>query len=142
MSDTINDIVFGKMDYKYGWEKIEKINFWGKAISLRIVASAFDKHDINEKQRENYKYFTVSTDEVSKKSLEAVKKYLIDHRSEYKISENVDDAYIRKTLMPQTVVFQEDGSFGVLCDSIIDVENGIGVQVKPDYVVGPQDILL
>jgi hypothetical protein len=144
MADMVNDLVFGNMEYNHGWYKAEKINFWGEDVEVRVVASSFGKKEINQSQRDNYQFFKSTINDISRQSMEALKKYLSENARIYEIEPNADLDYarIKQLVTPGTIIFQSDGSFGILCDSPLDEEHGIGIQVKPNYEVGPQDILL
>jgi hypothetical protein len=144
MNNKINDAVFGEMEYSHGWKKSEEIKFWDECRDLKIIASAFAGNAINDIQRANYEFFKSEISEISKCSLEAVKEYMVRlsgelHDISYK---SLTDVYVKGIVKPTSVIFQEDGSFGLLCDFDWDNEHGLGVQIKPEYKAGTQDILL
>ena len=145
MISRINDSAFGDMQYKHNWYKTEEINFWHQDVQVRIIASASSGQGITEIQRENYLFFKSNTKDISSKSFNELKAYLLRVATDLQNSgmEQVsDDVLTKDIVLLKSVIFQKDGSFGLLCDFQWDIENGLAIQIKPEYKVGPQDILL
>lgn len=142
--ETINDTIFGEMAYKHGWYKMQRIKFWGVETELKLVASAYTGQEINDVQRQNYILFMNNLAEISEKTYDAVKKYLEKYHDD--VTENLTESYISldvsKLVKPITVLFKNDGIYGMLCDCLWDEEHGLAIQIKPIIDVGPQDMIL
>jgi hypothetical protein len=144
MSDSVVDEVFGEMVYDYGWKKTEKIDLWGRTYEVIVTAPAFSKKPINDVQRDRYKYFKAEREDISKRSLAALKEYLlaVSEQIRGEAYKQITDVMALGVARPRGVIFQMDGSWGILCDFEWDDEHGIGIQVGPELKVGEQDILL
>ncbi len=132
---TLNDNVFGTMQYKHSWCKQDSFLFFDKAYVVQITAKAYKNDGITESQRESYMQY---------------KDFLATHKTQI---ETMLEAYVKKTticddlldtmLTPNEIIFEKDGSFGVLFEATFDKENGVAVFVKNgEIIVDSQDILL
>ena len=129
------DKVFGEMEYKHSWIKKDSFLFLDKAYVVNITAQAYKGDAILESQQVNYlnykKYLERYREEIEKK--------LADYCKE--ICENEID--LSDCLTPQTIIFERDGSWGILFDTDCDIENGVAVFIiKNKIEVGHQDLFL
>jgi hypothetical protein len=134
--EFVNDATFGEMQYNHSWRKQQLLKLWGTTFDITIKAAAYKNQKITDEQRQSYSKFIKSIDEISKTSLKSVIDYI---NTNYKKC-NEDEAI--KSLKPNTILFKQDGSCGILCDFEYDIENGIVICIYPKYEMGPQDIFL
>ena len=137
MNRKINDSIFGEMEYKFGWFKREILNLWGNEYEIIIKVIAYNESEINEEQRNSYLRLKSNINEISKNSLELLKEYILKNY-ENEISEN----QIFKLVIPKTILFKQNGDFGILCDTSLDEENGFVIVLSPKYEIGIQDIFI
>ena len=137
MNKKINDKIFGEMEYKFGWFKKEILNLWGNKYEIIIKVIAYNVNEINEEQRNSYLKLKSNINEISKNSLELLKEYILKNY-ENEISEN----QIFKLIIPKTILFKQNGDFGILCDTSLDEENGFVIVLSPKYEIGIQDIFI
>lgn len=137
MNRKIKDSIFGEMEYKFGWFKREILNLWGNEYEIIIKVIAYNESEINEEQRNSYLKLKSNINEISKNSLELLKEYILKNY-ENEISEN----QIFKLIIPKTILFKQNGDFGILCDTSLDEENGFVIVLSPKYEIGIQDIFI
>jgi hypothetical protein len=135
MSEKIIDKVFGEMEYKYSWTKKDSFLFLDKAYAVNVTAQAYKGDDILESQQSNYsnyrKYFEENKAEIKEKLIEYCK-------STYNT-----EALLEECLIPKTIIFERDSSWGILFDTDYDVEDGVAVFIINEKIqVGPQDLFL
>ena len=137
MNRKIKDSIFGEMEYTFGWFKREILNLWGNEYEIIIKVIAYNESEINEEQRNSYLRLKSNINEISKNSLELLKEYILKNY-ENEISEN----QIFKLVIPKTILFKQNGDFGILCDTSLDEENGFVIVLSPKYEIGIQDIFI
>lgn len=135
MLEKIIDKVFGEMEYKHSWTKKDSFLFLDKAYAVNVTAQAYKGDDILESQQSNYsnyrKYFEENKAEIKEKLIE------------YCQSTYNTDALLEECLIPKTIIFERDGSWGILFDTDYDVEDGVAVFIINEKIqVGPQDLFL
>ena len=144
MADKINDPVFGEMEYKHRWIKKEKITLLDKEYDLSIIAVAYSGDQICDEQRNAYTAFKGKLEKISRRMPGMVEEYVEVNKSD--IEEhfagigNPEDAI--KFVKPVSVMFARDGKTVIMCNVEWDEENGIGIEVAPEYKVGLQDTFL
>ena len=130
------DPIFGEVEYHYGWVKPITLSFWNNDYSVSVVASAYQGQDIVDIQRKQYQHFISHLSETITIICDAVASYYCRDIAKT----NATD--ISGHVKPTELIFQRDGSYGVLFDCDWDIEHGIVVCVHPEVKVGPQDIFL
>lgn len=135
---SVNDEVFGLMEYKHRWIKNEIITFFGKNTNVIISAKAYKEKPITVAQREAYKKFKSELAVLSDKAKSEVFNYF----STVEKKQISSETELNSILSLKTVVFNPNGDTILLFDSTLDEENGIGIQLYPVIQVGPQDIFL
>lgn len=129
------DKVFGEMEYKHSWTKKEAFLFLDKAYVVNIVAQAYKGDVILESQQLNYTSY--------KKNLEDNYNKIVEKLNEYCKSNFDTEVSLDKCLIPKTIIFERDGSWGILFDTDYDTENGIAVFfIKEKIKIGSQDLFL
>lgn len=133
--ETITDKTFGTMRYQHSWSKQDSLLMFGKAYLIKITAQAYKNQGINDLQRESYsgyRDFLESHDHTIRQKL---LKYCEENDQSHEALENI--------LTPTEVLFAQDGSWGVLCESSFDREHGLAIVVKDNQIIiDSQDILL
>lgn len=129
------DKAFGEMEYKHSWTKKESFLFLGKEYVVNITAQAYKGNDILESQRSNYSNYKRYLEENEAEIKEKLTEYC---KSTYNI-----DVSLEECLIPKTIIFERDGSWGILFDTDYDIENGVALFVINKKIqVGPQDLFL
>jgi len=131
----VKDKVFGEMQYKHSWIKKDSFIFLDKAYSINVIAQAYRNDDILESQQINYTNFRNYLDEYK----EEIEKKLMEY------CKTICDATItlEECIKPKTVIFERDGSWGILFDTDCDVENGIALFVINNQIqVDREDLFL
>lgn len=129
------DKVFGEMEYKHSWTKKDSFLFLDKAYVVNITAQAYKGDEVLESQQSNYSKYK----EYCEENEDAITEKLI----EYCQSTYDADASTIESLIPKTVIFERDNSWGILFDTDYDIENGIALFVINKKIqVGPQDLFL
>lgn len=131
------DPVFGKVEYDYGWTKPISVSLWNKKFSISCVASAYKGQDIIDIQQKQYTHFENNLSEIEATICKAVESYYNKNVAELNVP--IDVAVHVK---PTELVFQREGTYGMLFNCDWDVESGIVVCLYPQVKVGPQDIFL
>lgn len=137
MNRKINDSIFGEMEYKFGWFKREILNLWGNEYEIIIKALTYNENNISEAQRNSYSKLKDNINEISNKSLGFVKDYIVKN-----YEKEIETKEILKLVFPKMILFKQNGDFGILCDTLLDEENGFVIIISPKYEVGIQDIFL
>ncbi len=135
---TINDNIFGLMEYKHRWVKSETINFFGINSNVTIAAKAYKEKPITDEQRNSYTKFKSELKMLSDKAKVETIKYFSNVEKKQIVSESELNSILRL----KTVLFMQDGETVLLFDSSLDDDNGIGIQLYPNIQVGPQDTFL
>lgn len=127
--EKIYNQTFGELIYKYSWNKIENVRLWDSLYEVNVKVEAYSDEIITKEQEDAYMNFKDNLQEISTKSLEAIKLYL--NGTEFSV----------KQIKPRTILFKQDGSYGILVDYDYD-DHGIVVIITKDYWVGVQDAFL
>ncbi|MCL7840534.1 hypothetical protein M8853_09540 [Pasteurella multocida] len=122
---NITDLVFD-----YGWRKPIIIQFYGVDIEIELVFDAYKNEGINSKQEESYNLFLSNKENYEKKIISLLNEYIENNK--------IENAEVQA----KTILFNYDGSFGLLCNCSWDIENGIAVILYPESKVVIQDNFL
>ncbi|EHR41412.1 hypothetical protein [Alishewanella jeotgali] len=134
------DPVFGLMTFNHSWEKTESIYWWGGAErSVNIVAFAYTGDQISSIQRDAYEDYRLNVVSVIDNNLSLLLQYLSEN-----FDSKISSKGIFEKITPRSVVFQKDGTWGILFDCIFDAENGISLYKNTNnkWSVGLQDDFL
>ena len=128
------DKVFGQLEYKYNFFKYEKIDLFHRKYNVKIVVESYDK-TILDIQRENYQNYSKYIESNKDQIIDIVKKYFLDI-----YGKNID---VQENIIPVTLYFSKDGSWGILFDTNFDEENGFSFFVQDNELnVGTQDMFI
>lgn len=144
MAETIKDAVFGDMEYRHRWVKKEEIFLFGKKRTVSIVASAYSGETICDEQRQRYKEFKKNVKEISAKIPQMVFEYVEAYKTEMNVHFDLPDGVdkVADLVEPTSVLFTRDGKVVIMCNALWDEENGIGIEVLPEYKVDLQDAFI
>ena len=125
----VKDKIFGEMEYKHSWTKEESVIFFGKSYIINVTAQAYSTDTILESQQKNYANFRSYLEEHKNEIEEKLMEYC---KTICDVTVTLDEC-----MNPKTVIFERDGSWGILFDTDYDVENGIALfvinnQIKVD----------
>ena len=134
----INDSVFRKMKYEYRWIKEEIFHIFNKDQSIKICAKAFNEKPITDFQRESYKKLKQNFYSI----IETCCNLISDYSVQFYSVKLEDKAKINEAVKLTHIIFMQDGDTIFLFDTKYDVENGIGIQIYPEFEIGPQDTFL
>ena len=134
MNDSNFNEILKEPFYNFGWCYKKTITFFGKANDIKFVFEAYpESEQINQIQKDSFLSFYENIPEISKNSLN----HLIDYIEKYVEGDyTIDDVQLREILI------KSDGELILLCEVNWDLENGIGIQIYPDFEIGPQDTFL
>jgi len=154
MNHTTNDPVFGSMEFNYGWCKQDEISFFGKTISVEILAEAEVGQPIWDIQRNFYTSFCSKIDGLSENALDQLTEYyienlpaigvMVDDPTELPEEEELTHADLIKMVVPKTIFFPQDDLYAVLCDCIWEPINGLAIIIDDNghVSIGTQDEVL
>ncbi|WP_282174696.1 DUF6985 domain-containing protein [Vibrio diabolicus] len=135
----IIDEVFGEMTYRYAWEKEAKTSLWGNDYQLRITASDLDEEGISSKQRQTYKSLWANLEQILSDNDSLLLQYLRESLG----GTSNEPTQLHSFLTPKTLLIQQNGDWGILFDSTLDVEHGVALYSENNRLnVGPQDDFL
>ena len=144
MGEKIKDPVFGEMEYDCGWTKKQEVHFLDKFSVVEIVVSAYTGESIVEEQHKSYKYFMENEEKINSELPKIIQDYIDENiediRLDYPEIDNIKK--LSDIVRPSTLLFDTDGNFVFLCDVSWDEENGIGIEIFPDYKVDIQDMFI
>lgn len=126
-------------DSDYGGTHTEQVTWWGgRKYTVVFRASNRSGGRPNPEQMRAYENFVRSIGSIVKSKIRAVIKFVADnHGARYSESDVFDQ------IVPKTVVFQPDGSWGILFDMALDPEHGMAIYNHGSKVfVGTQDDFL
>lgn len=130
--EKINDSEFGAMEYKHSWTKQDSFIFLDKAYIVNVTAQAYRGDEILKSQQDNFKNYQDFLNKNSEIIQGKLKKYFKDIFNE--------ERHISSLLEPKTIIFERDGSWGILFETECDIENGIALFIENNKIkVGPQD---
>lgn len=133
---TITDPIFGEMSYNYSWEKQHRLDLWDKIYLIKIVANDIDENGISQTQRDTYNAVEECFSDIILKNSDKIKHYIHEAFEQNAIE-------LSSALSPRSIVFQRDGSWGILFDCAYDEDHGIALYfIDQKAHVGSQDAFL
>ncbi|EOV9527778.1 MULTISPECIES: DUF6985 domain-containing protein [Bacillus cereus group] len=154
---TINDKVFGELDYQYKWVGYRTIKFLGKDTEIALLVGGTEDGDFDEGQYMAYNSLMDNWEKIQHSILQPILDYYKEKRHElgydvafnedYPLIETVDQLIEHITLVGISVPydFLRDGrDIGVSFDCSWDEENGLGIRLINEKVdeVGYQDVAI
>lgn len=127
---NIHDDILGELVFDYGWVKPVYFHFMQQEIMLNCVFSASRCENVSSKQQQAYALFQKQKAYFEQRTQVLLREYLIANDIE------------SPKCIPTKILFQRDGSFGLLLDCNWDEEHGVVIVLNPTEKVGMQDIFL
>jgi hypothetical protein len=128
--NILDDVTFGKMEYRHSWVKNDTISWKDKKYDVLIIAKAYKNESILDSQRKMYEYFLNKWDEINVKVENKVK--------EYSTIENIGNI---NGVKPRTLIFERNNTWGVLFDC--ELEEGLAVFfIGENLEIGPEEMFI
>lgn len=122
----MKNIVFGEMTFNTGWKSLVNIKLFDKSTKITVKAKAyFEKDGITSEQEAAFSDFNKNKEQRLK-------------NTELLLFDYAGDIAARR-FVPKTLLFERDGSYGILFDDHQDEDNGIIVCLIPEEKVLTQD---
>lgn len=154
---TINDPIFGELEFEYGWIKGTVVRFGGKETETYLIIDGEEDGVFDEEQKIAYQALMQNWNELQSRLLQSILDYYKQERQKlgYDIEGIVSYPFVETTnemvemisldaiVVPFTGIF--DGRhIGILFTCTWDTENGIGLRLINEKVteVGYQDIVI
>ncbi|PEA80192.1 DUF2004 domain-containing protein [Bacillus pseudomycoides] len=153
----INDVVFGELEYTYGWVKYITIEFCGKEAEIALMVKCEEDGKFDEEQYTAYNSLVQNWEQLQQGFLQAILDYYKQERQElgYDIEFNENYPHIETTnqllemitlvgiVVPYGDIYEER-DIGITFDCTWDTENGLGIRLLNEKVteVGYQDIAI
>ena len=135
----INDPIFGEMEYRYSWKRNMIIRSFGQEFQVELNVNDLDEEGILDTQRDAYRKVENNISQYIDDNSDKLADYCV---GTFALT-NISSPTILSHLRPKTLVFQRDGTWGVLFDCDYDIEHGIALYFKKeDVFVGVQDDFL
>lgn len=153
----INDEIFGKLEYDYGWFKYTTVNFMGKEVEISLTVDGGEDGVFDKKQYEAYTILMKNWYQIQEIILQPIVEYYKEKRHElgydvvfndkYPLIETIQKLLDNITLVGISVPYgncHEGRAIGLSFDCTWDIENGIGVLLVDEkvYKLGYQDVVM
>ncbi|PFH68228.1 DUF6985 domain-containing protein [Bacillus nitratireducens] len=153
----LNDSVFGKLEYGYGWVKDTIIHFWGKETKITLMIDGEEDDNFDEEQYVAYTSLMQNWEHLQQSFLQPILEYYKQKRHELGYDIEVNESYPLVETTDQILeMIDLDGivvPYGDLCEGrgirftfncTWDTENGLGIRMLNEIVteVGYQDIAI
>ncbi|MGG4213836.1 DUF2004 domain-containing protein [Paenibacillus sp. FSL L8-0638] len=154
---TVNDPIFGELEYNYSWAKDTSIHFFGKETEIALMIDGEEDGEFDEAQYTAYQSLMQNWEQLQQSFLQPILDYYQQKRHELgydtELNENyplVDttDQLLKMITLDGIVVpyagIYEGRDIGILFDCTWDVENGLGIRLLNEKVteVGYQDVAI
>lgn len=125
----MEDSVFGKMEYRRGWKKIERLFLLGYYQTVVIRINCEPNVFPSEIQKKAYISFHGAIDSVCDKAIPRVVELLKGY-----FGNIITEESFKEFIKPMEVIFFQSGKYSILCD-ILDSEDQLAILVNDDDVV-------
>ncbi|AET62187.1 DUF6985 domain-containing protein [Paenibacillus terrae] len=154
---TINDSIFGELEYDYIWSKDTTINFLGKETEIALIIKGDEDGKFDEDQYTAYQSLMQNWEQLQQSFLQPILDYYQQKRHElgydiafnenYPLIETTDELIDMITLDGIAVPYgdiREGRDIGILFNCTWDQENGLGLRLSDEKVVevGYQDVAI
>ncbi|WP_338749075.1 DUF2004 domain-containing protein [Bacillus sp. FJAT-52991] len=152
---TINDEVFGELEYEYIWFRYTTIEFFGQEAEIALMVDGEEDGKFDKEQYESYTSLMQNWDHLQQSLLPPILDYYkqkrhelgydIEFNKDYPLIETTDQLLKRISLVgisiPYAGIF-EGRAIGLTFDCTWDMENGLGLRLVNEKVteIGYQDI--
>lgn len=137
----MEDKIFGKMIFRYGWTKTETIELWGRPYELRIRTSSGQDELPNEKQQVAYTTFKENLHKMEGLK-ESVIKFILNYHDE--IKESLGDNSLNTPIdliVPKEVLFFQNGKYAIIFDTkwseagMAILYSGNNIEIGESYIL-------
>ncbi len=137
---SINDDVFGKLEYDVCWQKRIPITLWTKKHAITLNIEDLDEEGtITPIQKQTWSDIKDNIADIIDENLSNIAEYC---KKAFKL-EDATLADIGFNITPTSLVIERDGKWYILFDCTYDIEHGIALGVQNSkYTVGSQDEFL
>jgi hypothetical protein len=154
---TINDPVFGELEYNYGWVRYTSIDFCGSEYEIALMVKGGEDGKFDEEQYTAYNSLMQNWEQIHQRFLQPILDYNKEKRHElgydiefnedYPLIETTDQLLEKITLVGIVVPYAgsfEGRDIGITFDCTWDMENGLGLRLVNEKVieVGYQDVAI
>ncbi len=121
----MNNSIFGDFKFDTGWKKEIELVIFEKPYKVIVKAKAyFEKDGVTNAQEESYNAFNENKLNKIKLTESLLKDY----------DENPSERFI-----PKILLIERDGSYAILCDDKMNIDDGIAVCLTPNETIIMQD---
>ena len=153
----INDVVFGELEYNYGWVKYTTIEFCGKEAEIALMVKGEEDGKFDEEQYIAYNSLVQNWEQLQQGFLQAIFDYYKQERQELgydiEVNENYPQVETTNQLLEMITLvgivvpygdIHEDRDIGITFDCTWDTENGLGLRLLNEKVTeaGYQDVAI
>ncbi|PNQ79206.1 MULTISPECIES: DUF2004 domain-containing protein [Paenibacillus] len=154
---TVNDPIFGELEYNYSWAKDTTIHFFGRETEIALMIDGEEDGEFDEAQYTAYQSLMQNWEQLQQSFLQPILDYYQQKRHElgydtelnenYPLVETTDQLLEMITLdgivVPYAGIY-EGRDIGILFDCTWDIENGLGIRLLNEKVteVGYQDVAI
>ena len=154
---TINDVIFGELEYDYGWSRVNSIDFFGNATEIDLIIDGEEDGQFDEGQYTAYQSLMGNWNDLQLNLLNSILTYYNQKRQElgYDIELNENYPVVVTTIqilemisldgivVPFGDIF-EARHIGITFNCTWDTENGLGLRLLNEKVteVGYQDVAI
>ncbi|HDR7613122.1 TPA: DUF2004 domain-containing protein [Bacillus mycoides] len=154
---TINDPIFGELEYEYGWDKDTIIHFFGKETEISLMIDGEEDGKFDKEQYMAYQGLMQKWEDLQPSLLQSILDYYkqkrhglgydIELNENYPLIETTDQILEMITLdgivVPYADIF-EGRDIGITFNCTWDMENGLGLRLLNEKVieVGYQDVAI
>ncbi len=140
MKKTMNDDIFGKLEYNVSWEKKTPLTLWTKDHVITLHLEDLDEEGIlTPEQKATWIEIKDNIPEHVDKNLSKIADYC---ETAFELK-NSTIAEIGSNISPTALVIERNGNWYILFDCSYDIEHGIALGVRDEkYIVGIQDEFL
>ncbi|WP_113928095.1 DUF2004 domain-containing protein [Bacillus sp. P14.5] len=154
---TINDTVFGEIEYDFGWTRVIILDFFGKPTEIDLIIDGEEDGQFEEDQYLAYQSFIKNWHSLQHEILNSIKSYYLQKRKDLGFDTELKKEYpvvdsskqilnmvsLDAVVVPYADIF-EDRHIGITFNCTWDTENGLGIRLLNEKVteVGYQDVAI
>lgn len=142
---TINDKVFGQMQYFYSWEKEELLKIGNEEKKIKVVVEAYPGDGILDIQCNKYLEYQQKKEVFVNQIPKVLLEYCQDNDDDaFPISiKDLDERKIMDAIKIDCVYFARDGHYGFLCNCAWDEEHGLCILLseKPPRIIDQDELI-
>ena len=152
----MNSVVFGELQYEYGWNGKVTLDWYGESREIDLLISGEADEEIDPLQCDSFQTFNESWTVIEESLLNEILSYYVDLRADLGYSDNSNEEYpeitdneeIKKMITLDMVVIPLSGiyngrSVGLAFSCDWNPENGLGVLLVDEKIneIGYSDIV-